>query len=808
MKAVEKPTSAEAEKELDRLAKEIAEHDRRYREAEPTISDAEYDALRRRNAEIEARFPLSIRSDSPSNRVGDAPSETFTKVRHKKPMLSLDNAFSDEDVANFLARVRRGLGLRDQEELLIVAEPKIDGLSASLRYKQGSFTQGVTRGDGQVGEDITANLKTIPDVRQKLRGGPPDILEIRGEIYMAHENFAALKARQEAENAQRVAEGKVEKAVYANPRNSAAGSVRQKDAAITAERKLNFFAYTWGEVSDMPAQTQWGMLEKFRNYGLVVNPMARRCRTLKEVLAFYREIESQRDALPYDIDGVVYKVDRLDWQERLGFVSRSPKWAIAHKFSAEKAQTTLEAIDIQVGRTGKLTPVARLKPVTVGGVVIRNATLHNADEIARLDARVGDRVEIQRAGDVIPQVVRVLDADRSHREKPFAFPKRCPVCDSHAVREIDEKTGELMVDVRCTGGLICPAQVVERLRHFVSRNALDIVGFGDVYVDLFFREGLVRNPADIFRLEKHRVKAQEAVARLREEQSKAREAKTGKKAKKSVKDDERSFEGLEKLFESIRARQTVELNRFIFALGIPHVGEVGARILAEKYSDMEQLIDEVLAAEEQRPGPDFIEISTVQQIGDKRQQALLDFFGGSHPVPAKGKGLAEQILSLDINKMTKPAAANLAERYKTWPTLSKRLYQAAHQVPGSAYRAIADHSGIGIVMTEELMEFFGEKKNLKAVRDLLNHVNPKAERITASEGPLVGETIVFTGSLEVMDREEAGRKAMSFGAKVTDSVSKNTTLLVAGPGAGSKLEKANKLGVKVIDEEEWLKLIR
>jgi len=626
---------------------------------------------------------------------------------------------------------------------------------------------------------------------------------------MTHANFAALRATQEADNAQRQADGKAEKPVYANPRNSATGSLRQKKAAVTAERKLNFFAYTWGEVSDMPTKTQWDMLNMFRSYGLIVNPLVRRCRSLQDMLDFYYDIEKQRDALPYDIDGVVYKVDRLDWQEKLGFVSRSPRWAIAHKFSAEKAETVLEAIDIQVGRTGKLTPVARLRPVTVGGVVVKNATLHNADEIARLDARVGDRVEIQRAGDVIPQVVKVLDKRRSGRAAPFDFPSICPECNSHAVREIDEKTGQPMVDVRCTGGLICPAQAVERLRHFVSRNAFDIVGFGDVYVDLFFREGLVRNPADIFRLAKQKAKVQDAIAKLREEQARAREAKTGKKTKNAVKEDERSFEGLEKLFEAIQARRSVALNRFIFALGIPHVGEVGARILAEKYEGMSALIDATLAAAREMPGQHYQELSAVQDVGPVKLRALLDYFAQKHAVSPQRKQQLEQVLiGLEIDKLDKRAINGLVRHYGDWSIFSQKIKAAVHEQPGAAFAALSDQPGIGSVMAEELCEFFGEKKNLAAVRDLLKYVEPKAERITASEGPLVGETIVFTGSLEVMAREEAGKKAMSLGAKVTDSVSKSTTLLVAGPGAGSKLEKANKLGVKVIDEKAWLKLIK
>ena len=799
MKAVDKLSSAEAEKELDRLAKEIARHDRAYHGADaPEISDAEYDALRQRNAQIEERFPLLVRADSPSHRVGAKASDKFAKVKHRVPMLSLDNAFSDEDVADFLGRVRRFLGLKEEDEVAVTAEPKIDGLSASLRYENGVLVQGATRGDGQEGEDITANLRTIADIPLRLKGRPPAVLEVRGEVYMTHKAFADLNKRQEKDG----------KPTYANPRNSAAGSVRQLDPSITASRALNFFAYSWGDISELPAKTQSGMLEKFESYGLTVNPLTARCETLAEILKFYRSIESKRARLGYDIDGVVYKVDRLDLQERLGFVSRSPRWATAHKFAAEKAKTVLEKIDIQVGRTGKLTPVAWLKPVTVGGVVVRRATLHNADEIDRLDAREGDEVEVQRAGDVIPQVVRVLDRDRPGRAKRFIFPNICPECRSHAVREVDEKTGKLSVDVRCTGGLICPAQAVERLRHFVSRNAFNIEGFGDVYADLLFAEGLVRSPADIFRLEDREGSVQQAIAKLRKVQSEAREAKTGRKVKKKVKDEDRAFEGLEKLFEAIRARRVIALNRFIYALGIPHVGEVGARVLSEKYRDVPHLIESVLAAVDQRPGPAFIELSMIPQVGEARRQALLDFFGSSHKPPIKSEDLAEQIAELKISQLTKAAIQNLAAHYQTWTAFSRRMYDAAHEFPGEAYRAIAGHPGIGVVMTEELVEFFGESKNLSAVHDLLNYVDTRAERITSATGPLVGETIVFTGKLEAASREDAERRAMALGAKVTDAISKSTTLLVAGPGAGSKLEKATKLGVRVIDESEWLKLIR
>src|SRR3984957_18297104 len=558
-KSVDKLSSAEAEKELDKLAREIAEADMRYHADDaPTISDAAYDALRRRNAEIEERFPLLVRPDSPSHRVGAKASEKFAKVVHARPMLSLDNAFSDEDVADFIARVRRFLGLKEDEDVAVTAEPKIDGLSASLRYEKGVLVQGATRGDGSEGEDITANLKTISDIPLRLKGKPPAILEVRGEVYMTHKAFEALNRRQEKDG----------KPTYANPRNSAAGSVRQLDPSITASRALNFFAYTWGEISDIPAKTQSGMLEKFQDYGFIVNPLVKRCETLEKILKFYRDIETKRARLGYDIDGVVYKVDRLDLQERLGFVSRSPRWAIAHKFPAEQAETVVEDIEIQVGRTGKLAPVARLRPVTVGGVVVRNAPLHNEDEIERKDVRIGDTVVIQRAGDVIPQIVRVIEDKRPKNARPYKFPTKCPVCGSHAVREVDEKTGKQDVDRRCTGGLICDAQTVERLKYFVSRDAFDIEGLGGTMIELFRDKGLLKEPADIFALTEKPEKVSKILAEHRAALSEERRAAEGKgpvktKAKKA---EDKEDKVVENLMAAIERRRTIGLDRFINAL--------------------------------------------------------------------------------------------------------------------------------------------------------------------------------------------------------------------------------------------------
>ncbi|MGZ5988142.1 MAG: NAD-dependent DNA ligase LigA, partial [Rhizomicrobium sp.] len=707
-------TSSEAEKELDRLASEIAEHDRHYHaEDAPVISDADYDALRRRNDDIEKRFPLLVRADSPSHRVGASVSEKFAKVVHAKPMLSLDNAFTDEDVHDFAVRVRRFLGLKEADKLTLTAEPKIDGLSASLRYENGIFVQGATRGDGAEGEDITANLRTIKDIPLRLHGKAPKVLEVRGEVYMSHREFAALNKRQEKDG----------RPVYANPRNSAAGSVRQLDPAITASRALNFFAYAWGEVSALPADTQWGMLKAFEGFGFAVNPLTKRVETVDAVLNFYGDIEEKRAKLGYDIDGVVYKVDRLSLQERLGFVSRSPRWAIAHKFPAEQAETIVEDIDIQVGRTGKLAPVAKLKAITVGGVVVQNATLHNEDEIARLDVRIGDTVVIQRAGDVIPQVVRVVLDKRPRGAKPFQFPHKCPACGSHAVREVDEKTGKEEVDRRCTGGLICPAQAVERLKHFVSRQAFDIEGFGGVYIETLHEKGLLKEPADIFRLAKKPDELDRALAARRAELAAERRAKEGKaEAKKVKKDEDAESKLVENLVTSIDARRKIAMDRFINALGIRHVGETNARLIARNY----HTIDAFLTAME-------------------------------------GKNAAAELDEIE---------------------------------------------GVGEVLAQAIKDFFDEPHNRKLVEHLLKEVTVVPLAARKIEGsPVAGKTVVFTGTLEKMTRQEAKARAESLGAKVSGSVSAKTDLVVAGPGAGSKLTEAQKHGVKVIDEDAWLKMI-
>ncbi|PKQ04603.1 MAG: DNA ligase (NAD(+)) LigA [Alphaproteobacteria bacterium HGW-Alphaproteobacteria-11] len=685
----------EAAEELERLAGEIAEHDALYHGKDaPRISDAAYDELRKRNDAIEQRYPELVREDSPSHRVGAAPAEGFGKVVHKVPMLSLSNAFDDDDVRDFCARVRRFLNIKEDETLAITAEPKIDGLSAALRYENGKFVLGATRGDGREGENVTENLKTIVDVPKALKGkNIPDIVEIRGEVYMSHEDFAALNERQKAAG----------KPVFANPRNAAAGSLRQLDAKITASRPLRFFAYTWGEMSALPADTQSGVIDAFAKWGFAVNPLFRRCASVDELIAFYHEVEEGRAGLGYDIDGVVYKVDRLDWQNRLGFVSRSPRWAIAHKFPAEQAMTVLEKIEIQVGRTGKLTPVARLTPVTVGGVVVSNATLHNQDEIERLGVRPGDTVVVQRAGDVIPQIVRVVE-EKPRGKKKFVFPETCPECGSHAVREVNPKTGKVDVDRRCTGGLVCPAQAVERLRHFVSRNAFDIEGLGEKQIAAFYDDGLIARPDDIFTLE-------------------ARD----KKSLKKLKDREGWGEtSARNLFAAIDARREVDIDRFIFALGIRHVGETNARLLARSYGTLDNFETQMRAAAD-REGEAWSELMSIDGVGEVLAEALTDFFDEPH---------------------NREVLAGL------------------------------------------------RKAGVEAV--------PLPAQETGS--PIAGKTVVFTGSLERMTRSEAKARAEQMGAKVAGSVSAKTDLVVHGPGAGSKLAKAQELGIETITEDEWMEM--
>ena len=707
---VNKLSPEEAEAELARLAAEIARADEAYYANDrPEITDAQYDALRRRNLLVEKRFPKLKRKDSPSDKIGATPSTKFEKAKHAVPMLSLDNAFSDEDVEEFAKRVRRFLGLGDDVAVPFTAEPKIDGLSLNLRYEQGVLKIAATRGDGEVGENVTANALTVEDIPQKLKGAP-DILEVRGEVYMSHEDFAALNARLEAE----------EEEPFANPRNAAAGSLRQLDAAITAARPLRFFAYAWGETSEKLANTQWEALQRFKKFGFKVNPLTVRCDNLADMLAHYRKIEEQRASLGYDIDGVVYKVDDLALQERLGFVSRAPRWATAHKFPAEKATTVLEKIDIQVGRTGKLTPVARLKPVTVGGVVVTNATLHNADEIERKDVREGDTVVIQRAGDVIPQVVEAILEKRPKGARKFKFPDRCPVCGSHAVNEENPATGKADVDRRCTGGLICPAQAVERLKHFVSRQAFDIEGLGEKQIASFHEEGIIREPADIFTLRRRQEAGEIDLYRYDLDGDGARKRdKTGKDKPPT------NLKSVQNLFDAIDERRKISTPRFINALGIRHVGETNARLFASHYGD-----------------------------------------------------------------------------FKSFYTAAKK----AKDQDSDAYKDMLTIDGVGALVAEGVIDFFDEAHNRDAVDRLLAEVTPEKAAAAAASSKVAGKTVVFTGTLETMTRDEAKARALALGAKVAGSVSAKTDYVVAGPGAGSKLKKAAELGVEVLTEEAWAKL--
>jgi DNA ligase (NAD+) len=691
MKPVADLTEAEALDELTALADEIAQHDIRYHQQDdPTISDADYDALKRRNAEIEARFPHLVRDNSPSLRVGAAASTQFAPVEHGVPMLSLDNSFSDEDTAEFDARIRRFLRL-GEEAVAYTAEPKIDGLSCSIRYEKGLLVQAATRGDGRVGEDVTANVRTIGEIPKRLAGsGWPEVIEVRGEVYLGHEEFAALNAAAEAAGQK----------TYANPRNAAAGSLRQIDPKITAGRPLRFFAYAWGLISAPFAETQWEALTKLKAWGFQTTPQSRCVTGLDGLLEAYREMEAVRPRLGYDIDGVVYKVDRLDWQGRLGFVSRAPRWGVARKFPAQQARTVLEAIDIQVGRTGALTPVARLTPVTVGGVVVTNATLHNADEIARLDARIGDTVILQRAGDVIPQIVSVVMDERPKGATPYEFPHTCPCpLQTEVVRETTHSGAETVVR-RCSGEFACPFQKLAHLRHFVSRRAFDIEGLGEKQLVLFNEKGWLNAPADIFRLHERR---EELLALER-----FGETSVGN------------------LLDNIEARRTIALDRFIYGLGIRHIGETTAVVMARGYGTVEAFLEAM----------------------DK--------------VAARDPEAIEELDALDQ---------------------------------------------IGEAVIEAAAGYFAEDHNRALVEDLRGQLTVLEAEKPKTDTAVAGKTVVFTGSLERMTRDEAKAQAERLGAKVSGSVSKKTDLVVAGPGAGSKLKTAAELGIQVLTEDEWLALV-
>jgi DNA ligase (NAD+) len=727
LRPVEALSADEAAQELERLAKEIAHHDTLYyQKDQPEISDAAYDALRRRNEAIEARFPELIRADSPSLRIGAEPAAGFAKVRHRVPMLSLENAFDADDVQRFFARVRRFLKLAEDAPVEVVGEPKIDGLSIALRYEDGRFVQGATRGDGREGEDVTRNLATIDDLPKRLAGAAPPVLEVRGEVYMRKPDFAKLNERRKNAG----------EAVFANPRNAAAGSLRQLDPKVTAGRPLRLFAYAYGEVEGAElGDTHWDFLARLRDWGLPTNPLARLCPAPEDALALHAEIEGERATLPYDVDGVVYKINRFDYQERLGFVSRAPRWAIAHKFPAEQAETVLDDIEINVGRTGTLTPVAILRPVTVGGVVVSRATLHNEDEIARKDIRIGDHLVVQRAGDVIPQVVRVIEGKRPKGARPYRFPTICPCpLKTPAVRAEGEAAR------RCTGELACPYQQVERLIHFAARDAFDIEGLGEAYIQLFFDQGLIKDASDIFTLHARAETVNKVVADWYERQSEARQAEKGEPRKTPAKRKaEADYKSVRNLFDAIEARRTIALNRFINALGIRQVGEATARLLARAYRTLEDWQSGMTAAAKER--------------GEQAEA-------------------------------TKPDDV------------------------GPAYARLCNIEGIGMSVADDICAFFSERHNLKVIEALEDEVTvtPAQVPAAAAGSPVAGKTVVFTGSLAGMTRDEAKAQARALGARVAGSVSGRTDYVVAGEDAGSKLAKAKELGVTVLSEEAWRKL--
>lgn len=684
-------TEEEVKKRLRYLAFEIkAADDQYYQDDDPALTDSQYDALRRENLALETQFPTLIRKDSPSKSVGAKPSGRFGKISHSVPMLSLDNAFSDTDVSEFVDRIRRFLRIDADATLEFTAEPKIDGLSASLRYEKGVLVSGATRGDGKTGEDVTANLRTLDDVPERLRGGDiPDILEVRGEVYIDHADFERMNRAQVA----------IGKPAYKNPRNAAAGSLRQIDTSITASRPLKFFAYTWGELSTPLSDTQMGAVKALRGFGFSTNSDMQCHQSAEQMIAHYHDIETRRAGLGYDIDGVVYKVNALALQDRLGFVSRAPRWAIAHKFPAEKAITVVESIDVQVGRTGALTPVARLTPITVGGVLVSNATLHNEDEIDRLGVKPLDHVEIQRAGDVIPQILRVVEDGGG---TPYHLPKNCPVCGALAVRDTDEKTGRVDVVRRCTNGLSCQAQLVEGLKHFVSRRAFDIDGMGAKQIEAFVEKSLIKEPADIFTLE-----ARNTEIKLE------------------------TWEGwgqtsASNLFSAINSRRDIGFARFLYGLGIRHIGQGNATLISKHYLKFDRFFEKMTAA-------------------------------------------------LDIESAARAELRNI--------------------------------DGVGPGQVDALTTFFNAEEN----RTMLSHLRAQVTILDGeapkSDSVISGKTVVFTGKLEQFSRDEAKSRAQSLGAKVSGSVSAKTDYLVAGPGAGSKLTKAESLGVKTLTETEWLALI-
>ncbi|MHB8284154.1 MAG: NAD-dependent DNA ligase LigA [Caulobacteraceae bacterium] len=769
-------SEAQASAELERLAVEIARHRQLYYDAQaPELDDAQFDALIQRNAAIEARFPTLVRADSPALQVGSAPSEQFSPVRHGVPMLSLDNAFNDEEAAEFVGRIRRFLRIDPAEKIAFTVEPKIDGLSANLRYEHGKLVQGATRGDGRTGEDVTVNLRTLADIPERLAGTDwPDLIEIRGEVYIGLEAFAQMNAAAEAAGGR----------TYANPRNAASGSLRQIDPTITAKRPLRFFAYAWGEISAPFAQTQWAALEAFKAWGFVVNSLSERVEDAAGLVARYRELELERPHLPYDIDGVVYKVDRLDWQTRLGFVGRLPRWAIAHKFAPEQALTVVNDIDIQVGRTGALTPVAKLAPINVGGVVVSNATLHNADEIARKDIRLGDTVVIQRAGDVIPQIVEVVLAQRPAESVPYVFPTICPCPLKTPVTRATTAGGEETVVRRCTGEMACPFQRIEHLKLFVSRRAFDIEGLGERQLTAFYEEGLIREPADIFRLTRNA----EALTALRER-------------------DGYGETSIANLVAAIELRRTIPLDKFIFGLGLRHIGETTAALLARHCETGDGFLETARCVSEQMPGPAYIDLALRDGVGPVSLEHLLAFgrtTTGDDPWP---DAPLEQKIGFAAGRLSKPVRSGLAEHYGDWPTFVGAMQAAAKTAPGPRFLELASIDGMGLVAAVSLGSYFAEAHNRAVVDRLYTELKVQDAEKPKTDTAVAGKTVVFTGALERLTRDEAKAQAERLGAKVASSVSKKTDIVVAGPGAGSKLKTAADLGLQILTEDEWLALV-
>jgi len=772
---VDQLTESAAREELDRLTADLARHDALYHgDDAPEISDADYDALKRRALDIEDLFPDLTSPASPSQVVGAAASSQFAPVRHGVPMLSLDNAFSAEEVTDFVARIRRFLKLPVDEVVAFVGEPKIDGLSASLRYENGRLVTGATRGDGRTGEDVTANLRTIADIPQTLSGsGWPEVIEVRGEVYAPNDAFDAFNAAAEAEGQR----------TYANPRNFAAGSLRQKDPAITAKRPLRFFAYAWGETSAAFAESQADALKALESWGFQVNVRSRKVEDAAGLQALYAELERDRAGLGYDIDGVVYKVDRLDWQARLGFVARTPRWAIAHKFPAQQATTVLEGIDIQVGRTGSHTPVARLHPVTVGGVVVRNATLHNADEIARLDVRLGDTVTLQRAGDVIPQILGVVDADRPDRGQPWAFPRLCVCPLKTALVKETNASGIESVVRRCTGELACPFQRIEHLKHFCSRRAFDIEGLGEKQLGAFHERGWISQPADIFRL----ARDAEKLDALRAE-------------------DGYGETSVGNLVAGIDARRTISLDRFIYGLGVRDIGEQTSIVLARAFETWPAFEAACLAAADGIPSEDWVRLNEAPAVSPRVVATLAEASPPAEdPWP---EAPIDQKIALAFPGLAAPARRGLATLADDWAGLVRLAAIARNEGPSEGLGQIAGVSGVGPVAARALALFFRETHNRAMVDGLVAEMAriEDAER-PKTDTPVAGRTVVFTGALERFTRDEAKARAEALGAKVSGSVSKKTDYLVAGPGAGSKMADALKHGVTVLTEDEWLALI-